>query len=123
MQPTPHRATAIRRAATLCWLHNGARKEGVVRFFGPQPPHQLACEQRLPRHVPGGGIVTGRDLRNIGLTDDELIQNFYLAVLSRFPTLDEKDTAKKQLQSGNRVQQAEDLLWSLFNKVDFIYNY
>ena len=62
-------------------------------------------------------------VRNIGLTDDELIQNFYLAVLSRFPTLDEKDTAKRQLQSGNRVQQAEDLLWSLFNKVDFIYNY
>jgi len=74
-------------------------------------------------HPTGAGADTSLFVRNIGLTDDELIQNFYLAVLSRFPTLAEKDTAKTQLQSGNRVQQAEDLLWSLFNKVDFIYNY
>jgi len=57
------------------------------------------------------------------LTDDDLIQNFYLAVLSRFPTTVEKDAAKTQLQSGNRSQQAEDLLWSLYNNVDFVYNY
>ena len=57
------------------------------------------------------------------MTDDQLIQNLYLSVLSRYPTKDEKNTAETQLQSGNRLQQAEDLLWSLYNKVDFIYNY
>jgi hypothetical protein len=52
-----------------------------------------------------------------------VIQNFYLAVLSRYPTTDEKNTAITQLQSGARAQQIQDLLWSLYNKVDFIYNY
>jgi hypothetical protein len=60
---------------------------------------------------------------NMALTDDQIIQNFYLAVLSRYPTTAEKNTAIAQLQSGNRLQQIEDLLWSLYNKVDFIYNY
>jgi hypothetical protein len=27
------------------------------------------------------------------------------------------------MQSGAHKQQAEDLLWSLYNKVDFVYNY
>jgi hypothetical protein len=60
---------------------------------------------------------------NMALTDDQIIQNFYLAVLSRYPTTAEKNTAIAQLQSGNRLQPIEDLLWSLYNKVDFIYNY
>jgi hypothetical protein len=57
------------------------------------------------------------------VTDDQLIQNLYLAVLSRFPTTAERNIAISQLQVGARKQQAEDLLWSLYNKVDFIYNY
>jgi hypothetical protein len=61
--------------------------------------------------------------QSMGMTDDQLIQNLYLSVLSRYPTQDEKNTAITQLGSGNRLQQAEDLLWSLYNKVDFIYNY
>jgi hypothetical protein len=31
--------------------------------------------------------------------------------------------ARAQLTSGARTAQAEDLLWSLYNKVDFIFNY
>jgi hypothetical protein len=27
------------------------------------------------------------------------------------------------LQSGTRTQTSEDLLWSLYNKVDFLFNY
>jgi hypothetical protein len=59
----------------------------------------------------------------MGMPDDQLNQNLYLSVLSRYPTQDEKNTPITQLGTGNRLQQAEDLLWSLYNKVDFIYNY
>jgi hypothetical protein len=31
--------------------------------------------------------------------------------------------AVKQLTSANRGMQAENLLWSLYNKVDFVFNY
>lgn len=71
----------------------------------------------------GTGASASLLAANMGLADGQVIQNFYLAVLSRYPTADEKDAAIAQLQSGNRAQQMQDLLWSLYNKVDFIYNY
>ena len=71
----------------------------------------------------GSGSTPNLMAQSMGMTDDQLIQNLYLSVLSRYPTQDEMNTAITQLGMGNRLQQAEDLLWSLYNKVDFIYNY
>ncbi len=61
--------------------------------------------------------------RNINLSDDNLINTLFLTVLSRYPSDSERIAAQAQLRSGNRNQAAEDLLWSLYNKVDFLYNY
>lgn len=61
--------------------------------------------------------------RNLAGTDEQLVDNFYLAVLSRYPNDVEKSTALASLKNGDRKQRAEDLLWSLYNKVDFIFNY
>ena len=47
----------------------------------------------------------------------------YLLVLSRYPTADEVAAGVALLGSGDRAQQAEDLMWSLYNKADFIFNY
>lgn len=58
-----------------------------------------------------------------GVTDDELVTTLFLNVLSRYPTDSEKTTALNSLKAGNRKAAAEDLLWSLYNKVDFIFNY
>ncbi|MBI2689630.1 MAG: DUF1553 domain-containing protein [Acidobacteria bacterium] len=59
----------------------------------------------------------------INRTDRELIDNLYLTVLSRLPNESERATASAALTSGNRQQAAENLLWSLYNKVDFFFNY
>jgi hypothetical protein len=73
--------------------------------------------------------ATGKDatasllMQNINKADDQLVTNLYLTVLSRYPTNDEKNAAMTKLKSGNRTQQAEDFLWSLYNKVDFVFNY
>ncbi len=78
----------------------------------------------MSRIKPAGAGGSANLLQqNIGLTDAQLVPNLFLAVLSRYPTQDEMNAAIAQLQSGNRLQQAEDLLWSLYNKVDFVYNY
>jgi hypothetical protein len=78
----------------------------------------------MSRIKPSGtGANANLMAANMGLTDDQLIQNLYLAVLSRYPTTAETNIAITQLQFGNRLLQAEDLLWSLYNKVDFVYNY
>lgn len=61
--------------------------------------------------------------RNLSRTDDELINTLFLTVLSRLPTSQERSQAQSALRTGNRTQEAEHLLWSLYNKVDFVFNY
>jgi hypothetical protein len=74
-------------------------------------------------HATGKGIAGGLLARNLKLPDDQLVSNLFLAVLSRYPSDAEKTAALAALAQGNRQNAAEDLLWSLYNKVDFIFNY
>jgi hypothetical protein len=80
-------------------------------------------------HANGtGGTATflAKLLSQPGLTDDQLTTALFHAVLSRNPTADELATARTELESGGASQRnvkAEDLLWTLFNKVDFVFNY
>ena len=60
---------------------------------------------------------------NLSLADADLINTLYLNILSRLPSADEMTKSKAALASGNRTQAAQDLVWSLYNKVDFIFNY
>ncbi len=62
-------------------------------------------------------------VQNLGLPDNQLVNTLFLNVLSRYPTSQELTQALSQLGTGNRNQQAENLLWSLYNKVDFVFNY
>jgi hypothetical protein len=61
---------------------------------------------------------------NLGNTD--LVNKLYLTILSRYPSKDEMSTALASLPAANgatRNSAIQDLAWSLFNKVDFIFNY
>jgi hypothetical protein len=53
----------------------------------------------------------------------DLVNNLYLNILSRYPSSDEMTKAQAVLSSGNRTQAVQDLVWSLYNKVDFVFNY
>ena len=71
--------------------------------------------------LAGSNLVT---LLNSGITDSQLVSQLYLTVLSRYPSATELQTAVTYLStSGSHNQAAEDLFWSLFNKVDFVFNY
>ncbi len=61
--------------------------------------------------------------KNLSKTDEELVNTLFLTVLSRVPTEAERTAALAQLKAGARTTQAEDLLWSLYNKVDFLFSY
>ena len=62
--------------------------------------------------------------RSLPLPDDQLVNVLYLNVLSRYPTADELAAATANLRAPNiRITEAQNLLWSLYNKVDFIFNY
>jgi hypothetical protein len=61
---------------------------------------------------------------NLGNTD--LVNKLYLTILSRYPSKTELSTALAVLPAANgtaRTQAIQDLAWSLFNKVDFVFNY
>ena len=77
---------------------------------------------RVRRATAGAGGLINQLTAN-GVTDDQLVTQMYLSVLSRMPSDAEKTTALSSLKTGNRNAAAEDLLWSLYNKVDFIFNY
>ncbi len=55
--------------------------------------------------------------------NDGLAATLYLSILSRYPTAAETQTAETLLSSGNRTQKAQELMWTLYNKVDFMFNY
>lgn len=56
-------------------------------------------------------------------TDAALIDDLFLSALSRRPSESERSAAVQILRTGDRAAQASHLLWSLFNKTDFIYNH
>jgi hypothetical protein len=72
----------------------------------------------ITRVQPTSGL-----LKNVlPLPDDQLVNGLFLTVLSRPPTSDEMSVALQNLKT-NRTQEAQNLLWSLYNKVDFVFNY
>ena len=81
-------------------------------------------------------FVTGRTsssattsllIQALKLSDDQAVATLYLNVLSRYPTAAESAAAVANLKNaGNaaaRTQEGRNLLWSLYNKVDFMFNY
>jgi hypothetical protein len=61
--------------------------------------------------------------KNLALGNTDLINVVFLNILSRYPSGDEMTKAQAALSAGNRTQAVQDLVWSLYNKLDFIFNY
>jgi len=57
-------------------------------------------------------------------TDEQAIEELYLAALSRLPTAEEMGKSIVYVASGpNRQQSLEDVLWSLLNSKEFLFNH
>ena len=61
-------------------------------------------------------LLRGADLK----TNSDIVDDLYLAALSRFPTEQEKRQSVELLKEY-REQGAEDLLWVLVNRLDFLF--
>jgi len=62
-------------------------------------------------------------VKNMNLGNTDLVNTLFLNILSRYPTSDEMTKSVAALGGSNRQQAIQDLVWSLYNKVDFIFNY
>ncbi|GIW80862.1 MAG: hypothetical protein KatS3mg105_2669 [Gemmatales bacterium] len=67
----------------------------------------------------------GRLLELQNLADDrDVVEELYLAALSRFPTKDEmNESLRYRLECDSRAEWMEDLLWSLLNVREFVFNH
>lgn len=70
--------------------------------------------------APGGRV---RELTEGGRSPAEIIDELYLATLSRLPTADERKMAQDEFSAADRRAVAEDLLWALLNSKEFLYNH
>ena len=116
-------------------INNGEAKN-FLRTFGQ------ANREQFDRQ-PGGSILQAMMLMNSpfvtkrvmasnnSLVDQlvrstkssaEIVDELYLATLSRHPLPQEKQLALSWIEKDRR-QGAEDLHWSLLNKLDFVFNY
>jgi hypothetical protein len=61
--------------------------------------------------------------QNLARNNVDLVNTLYLSILSRYPTADEAAKSLAALGKGVRTVAVQDLAWSLYNKVDFVFNY
>jgi hypothetical protein len=71
--------------------------------------------------------ATGSQLimQNLNKSNTDLVNTLFLNILSRYPTSDEmaKSMAAMPASGTARTAAVQDLVWSLYNKVDFVFNY
>ena len=58
-----------------------------------------------------------------GKSDEAIVDELYLAALSRSPTQEERQRGSTYLSSGAKASRAQDLLWALLNSKGFLYIY
>jgi len=112
----------------------------VLRIFG-RPPRTTACDceramepalpQTLfrmsdPTMLAKFTDATGRSVKlaKTKLSDEELVEELFLATLTRKPNAEEKQAGVSHLSSAkSRADGITDLLWALVNTREFILNH
>jgi hypothetical protein len=112
---------------------------GFLDMFGrPERESACECERRSDMSLPQAmNLVNGPTLAEAiadpegrvaeailaGRSDRELVEELYLASMTRLPTATELDKALTYLRGGNgRAARAQDLLWALVNSNAFLFN-
>jgi hypothetical protein len=114
-------------------------EEGFLDVFGrPVRESSCECERRADFSLPQAlNLVNGRTISDAvadpkgrvaklvlsGKDDKAMVEELYLAALSRFPTAEETDRGVKYLAGGPKASRAQDFMWALLNSKGFLYLY
>jgi len=112
-------------------------KEGFLDVFGrPQRESSLESERRSDFSLPQAlNLINGKTVADTladpkgrvaklvlsGKSDAAMVEELYLAALSRLPNAEEAERGVKYLAGGSRATRAQDLLWALLNSKGFLY--
>jgi hypothetical protein len=114
-------------------------QEGFLDVFG-RPPRESSCEceRRSDFSLPQAlNLVNGKTISEAvadskgrvaklvlsGKGDAAIVEDLYLASMSRLPNAAESERGVKYLAGGSRAARAQDLLWALLNSKGFLYIY
>ena len=114
-------------------------REGFLDVFG-RPPRESSCEceRRSDFSLPQAlNLVNGRTISDAvadpngrvarlvlsGKSDEAMVDELYLAALSRPPTQEERQRGVTYLSNAAKGSRAQDLLWALLNSQAFLYIY
>jgi Protein of unknown function (DUF1553) len=114
-------------------------KDGFLDLFGrPSRESACECERRADLSLPQAlNLINGKTISDAvadpngrvtkavlaGKSEAAMLEDLYLATLSRFPTKAEAESGLKYISSGSRATKAQDLLWALLNSKGFLYSY
>jgi hypothetical protein len=115
-------------------------KEGFLDVFGrPSRESACECERRSDFSLPQAlNLVNGTTISNAvadpkgrvanlvlgGSSDRRIVEELYMAALSRPPNRQETERGIAYLAAGDsRASRAQDLLWALLNSKGFLYSY
>jgi hypothetical protein len=139
----PEPFTRLPRDMRAVQIADGSITTPFLDLFG-RPPRDTAYERdrcndtsvRQALHLLNSSDlerkVTGSErikrLLNEKKTDREIIDEFYLAALSRHPTQSEQEKLMTYLSAGagkdrSRPQALQDVLWAIVNTQEFLFNH
>jgi hypothetical protein len=114
-------------------------REGFLDVFGrPARESSCECERRSDFSLPQAlNLVNGRTISDAvadpkgrvarlvlsGQSDQAIVDELYLAALSRLPTQEERQRGVTYLSSAAKASRVQDLLWALLNSKAFLYIY
>ena len=114
-------------------------REGFLDVFGrPARDSSCECERRSDFSLPQAlNLVNGKTISDAvadskgrvaklilsGKSDAAIVDDLYLAALSRLPTQEERQRGVAYLSNAARGSRVQDLLWALLNSKAFLYIY
>lgn len=136
----PEKFPGLPVGITAICLPDGEYRHPFLEIFG-RPARASACEcerstdttlnqalelvggrlvqQKL--HAPGGRVSR---LLSAGQSDAALLEELFLATLSRYPTSAERRLLLERLhRAPDRRRAAEDILWALINHAEFLFQH
>ena len=106
-------------------LHGRYNREGRKNPSSPSLPqalHSYAGETFIQKISKKGGNLD--KMLTSGLNNNEIIEEFFLTALSRFPSDDERHTLATMVEeSPNKEELLQDFVWALINTREFAHNH
>jgi hypothetical protein len=134
--PTKFEAMPIGSRANEIWTHR-VDSTFLDTFGRPDPNRDPPCERMESStvtqvlHLMNSNALhqkvisdkgRAKQLAESSLSSEQIVDELYLRIYSRFPEADERQIAAELFSGPQRRSTVEDLMWALLNTPEFVFN-